>query len=101
MIKQFLHHLQENFFTVFIFTTYILLILSAFGLSSSAPQYLHYLDYYVSIYICLFLIWRFNPLRSKYEFTELDRKIAFTSGLFIFTTTALNKYLLDIKHYLI
>jgi hypothetical protein len=50
------------------------------------------------------LIWRFNPFRTYYEFTDLDRKIAFSSGLFILTTTTLNKYLLffedKIKKYL-
>jgi hypothetical protein len=54
---------------------------------------LDYLDYYVRIYICLFLIWRFNPLRSTYEITSLDIKIAFNSGVFLLTTTALNQYL--------
>lgn len=98
MIKQLLHSLQENLFNVFIFITYILIILSTFGLSQTAPQYLSSLDYYVRIYICLFLIWRFNPLRTKYEFTDLDRKIAFTAGVFILTTTTLNKYILDFKN---
>jgi hypothetical protein len=55
------------------------------------------IDYYVRIYICLFLLWRFNPFRKINKFTELDRKIAFTAGLFILTTTALNKYLDDAK----
>ena len=38
-------------------------------------------------------MWRFNPLRTHYEFTDLDRKIAFSAGAFILTTTALNQYL--------
>ena len=73
------------------------MILSAFGLSETVPKFLQSLDYYVRIYICLFLIWRFNPLRSNYEFTDLDRKIAFTAGLFILTTTALNQYVEQLK----
>lgn len=97
MIKQVLHKWQESFFNIFIYVTYILIILSSLGLSQTAPKYLQYLDYYVRIYICLFLIWRFNPLRSYYEFTDLDRKIAFSAGLFILTTTALNKYLDVVK----
>ena len=44
------------------------------------------------IYICLFLIWRFNPLRSKFHFTSLDAKISFNAGLFILASTALNQY---------
>lgn len=97
MIKRQLQYIQEKFFDIFIYSSYILLILSIFGLSYSAPKYLDNLDYYVRIYVCLFLIWRFNPLRSKYEFTELDRKIAFTSGLLILTTTYLNEYILKIE----
>jgi hypothetical protein len=55
------------------------------------------MDYYVRIYICLFLIWRFNPFRGSVTFTDLDRKIAFSAGLFIITTTALNQYLVSIR----
>ena len=92
-----LHKFQERVFDFFILISYILIIISAFGLSQSAPKYLQTLDYYVRIYICLFLIWRFNPFRTYYEFTDLDRKIAFSAGAFILTTTALNQYLNYIK----
>ena len=98
MIKSQLHRLQEILFNTFIVISYSLIILSFLGLSQSAEQYLQSLDYYVRIYICLFLIWRFNPFRSSYEFTDLDRKIAFSGGLLILTTSALNNYLTDIKN---
>jgi len=97
MTKSQLHRLQEILFNIFIVVTYFLIIISSFGISDSAQKYLKLLDYYVRIYVCLFLIWRFNPFRSYYEFTNLDRKIAFSAGLLILTTTALNEYLNDIK----
>jgi hypothetical protein len=87
-----LFDLQHNLFTFFIIISYVLIIALYLGLSSSAGSYLHVIDYYMRIYICLFLIWRFNPFR-KIEFTELDRKIVFSAGLFILTTTALNQYI--------
>ena len=96
MIKQ-LYKWQEKIFDFIIYSSYILIIISALGLSETAPKYLQSLDYYIRVYICLFLIWRFNPLRSSYDFTELDRKIAFSAGVFILTTTALNQYLDDFK----
>jgi hypothetical protein len=77
-----------------------LIIISSFGLSDSAQKYLKLLDYYIRIYVCLFLMWRFNPFRSYYEFTNLDRKVAFSAGLLILTTTALNQYLNEIKEFL-
>ena len=94
--KKSLHKFQENLFNLFIIISWILILISAVGLSQSTPKFLKYLDYYIRIYICLFLIWRFNPLRSHYEFTDLDRKIAFSAGLFILTTTVLNQYMVDI-----
>jgi len=92
-----LHEAQSNFFNIFIYITYALLFISALGISQTAPKYLDSMEYYIRIYICLFLMWRFNPLREKYEFTDLDRKIAFSAGAFILTTTALNQYLEQLK----
>ena len=92
-----LHTVQEKFFTGFLFISYLLIFVSFFGLSSSAPEYLATLDYYIRVYTCLFLIWRFNPFRTLVKFTELDRKITFSAGLFILTTTALNNYLVTIN----
>ena len=97
-MKHTLHHFQDRLFNIFIYLSYFLIIVSSLGLSQTAPKYLESLDYYIRIYICLFLIWRFNPLRTHYEFTDLDRKIAFSAGAFILTTTALNQYLDDIKN---
>ena len=83
---------QEKTFDFVITTAFILLIITLFGFSQKAPEYLTTLDYYLKIYICLFLIWRFNPFRSKFQFTSLDAKISFNAGLFILASTALNEY---------
>ena len=88
---------QETIFTISLVASYILIVASFLGLSSTAPKYLETLDYYVRIYICLFLLWRFNPFRKLDTFTELDRKITFSAGLFILTTTALSKYISQIQ----
>jgi len=92
-----LNYIQNFFFNFFTTISYLLLIISLSGTSQTATEYLVKLSYYIRIYICLFLIWRFNPLRTNYEFTELDRKIAFTAGVFILSTTALNKYLIYVE----
>ena len=96
MFSKKLNLIQEKLFDFIIFISYALIFASFFNFSSSAPMYLKNLDYYFRIYICLFLIWRFNPFR-QIVFTELDRKIAFNAGLFILTTTALNNYIIDVK----
>lgn len=93
---QTLQKVQEKFFTTFIYVSYFLIIITTLGISQIAPKYLSIIDYYVKIYVCLFLIFRFNPLR-RVEFTELDRKIAFSAGLFILTTTAIAQYFTKIS----
>jgi hypothetical protein len=88
---------QDFFFNIIIIVSYFLIFASALGLSKNAPKYLDSLDYYIRIYICLFLLWRFNPIFPLKKFTDLDRKIAFSAGLFILTTTALNQYLQNVE----
>jgi hypothetical protein len=97
MFNERLNYIQEKFFDIFIVFSFVIIFISFFGFSNSAPEYLKSMDYYFRIYICLFLIWRFNPFRKVHKFTELDNKIAFNAGLFILTTTALNQYLVDAR----
>ena len=94
MLKKILYDIQNNIFNIIIFVSYVSYAFIALGLFSTSPKYLETLDYYVKIYISLFLLWRFNPF-TKIKFTDLDRKIAFSAGLFIFTTTAVNKILIS------
>lgn len=92
-----LNDIQENIFDIIILISYVLIIATFFGVSTGAYKYLDSLDYYVRIYICLFLLWRFNPFRKIETFTNLDRKIVFSAGLFILTTSALNEYVMSVK----
>ena len=102
-INKELHTFQLRVFTLIIYITWLLYIVIALNLSVSAPEYLNYLQSVMKIYISLFLIYRFNPFRSV-KFTELDSKIAFSSGLFLLGTTAIDKiltnYISSIKQYI-
>jgi hypothetical protein len=97
------HNLQYNLFIFVTYLSWFLYIVILLGLSINAPEYLYDLQYYVKLYVSLFLVLRFNPLR-KVKFTELDKKIAFSAGLFLLATTAINEifvsYLNNIKNYL-
>jgi hypothetical protein len=102
-IEHDLYNIQNVGFNIFIIVSYFLLITANLGLWMSAPKYLILLNNIVSIYICLFLLYRFNPFRKKIQFTELDRKITFSAGLFLFTTkimNIINPYFTEAKHFL-
>jgi len=93
-----IHRFQETFFNIFIGISWFLLILTSTGIFNGYPEIFNTIVFYVQIYICLFLIWRFNPLRQfifnmPITFTSLDRKIAFSAGLIILSTTVIQEYL--------
>ena len=98
-----LHRFQNRAFDIIMNITLILYIVIALGLSANAPQYLDELHSIIKIYISLFLIYRFNPFR-RVKYTGLDVKIAFSAGLFLLGTTAIDEilkyYLLSLKQYI-
>lgn len=100
MKKETLYRFQDRIFTAIVRLSYVLIVLTSFGIYNINPEYLTSLNYYINVYVCLFLIWRFNPFRTINEFTKLDKKIAFSAGMFILTTTLLNQYMNSIKGFL-
>ena len=94
MSKSDLYNIQNSVFNITIVISYILYFVVALGLSASTPQYLETMHYWVKLYISLFLIYRFNPFHSI-SFTELDRKVAFSAGVFLLSTTIFNQILIS------
>lgn len=88
-IRKKIHRVQEILFTYATFFSFILYLITYFGLSTLTPTYLEYLDYIIKIYVCGFLIIRFNPFRKFIEITPLDKKIIFSSSLLLLTNTIL------------
>ena len=98
-----LHKFQSRIFDIIIFTTWFLYILIVLGISANAPEYLDDIQFYVKLYVSLFLIYRFNPFRHV-KFTRLDARIAFSAGMFLLFTTIVNStlhtYFEQLKQYL-
>ena len=94
MFSKSIYSFQNLIFNIIIIFSYTCGALIVFGLYPNAATYLANVDYYVRIYVSLFLLLRFNPFRHI-TFTDLDRKVAFSAGIFIFTTTIVNQILLS------
>jgi hypothetical protein len=60
------------------------------GLVDTAPEYIDKLESYIKVYVALFLVLRFNKYTGTSTFTPLDRKIVFSAGLIVLSTSALN-----------
>lgn len=65
-----------------------------FGVVGSEPAYLKHIDFAVKVFMSLFLLWRFNPWTAV-RFTEFDRRVVFSAGMFLFTVTIVNRYLVE------
>ena len=102
--KNDLYIYQNRFFDIIIVISWILYFFIALRLSVKAPDYLDDLEYYIKIYVSLFLLYRFMPFRNV-SFTDLDKKIAFNAGIFLFTATTINSilitYIKNIKSYVL
>ena len=83
---------QDYVFDIVNKVMFTLLIISYIGVSSLAPDYLEMLRMIVQIYISFFLILRFNPYVKRAKFSELDRKVAYSAGIFMFMSTIIAKY---------
>ena len=94
MFSKSINSFQNIIFNIIIIFSYTCGALIVLGVYPNAATYLANVDYYVRIYVSLFLLLRFNPFRHI-TFTDLDRKVAFSAGIFIFTTTIVNQILLS------
>ena len=64
-----------------------------FGVVFFDVAYLRILSTLVQVIVCLFLIWRFSPLRTVRKITPLDVSIIFYCATFLFmNVTAIEAY---------
>ena len=78
--------MQDKTLDIILFVTYFLYFSLALGIYFISPQYINLLHDIVKIYICFFLIYRFNPWRTT-KCNHLDKRIAFSAGFFLLSTT--------------
>jgi hypothetical protein len=77
------------------------LYIIGFVKNDKATYYLNIVDSYTKLIVSLFLIYKFNMFQTNIKFTEIDRRMVFQVGLFLFLTLIYNNlliyYINDIK----
>jgi hypothetical protein len=81
-----LDKIQDRTLDLILFFTYFFYILLALGIYFISPQYIDTLHNIVKLYVCFFLIYRFNPWRVT-KCNHLDKRVAFSAGFFLLSTT--------------
>jgi cytochrome c biogenesis protein CcdA len=82
---------HETLFISGLYLSYLLYIVAFFQIGTYNPKYLDLLEQYMKYYVTGFLLLRFNPF-TKTQFTEFDRRVVFSSAVFLLTTTAIVQY---------
>ena len=73
---------KKPFFMYSFLVVHVLYVLLILGILTSDATYLEHMHIVLQIALCLFLIFRFNPLR-KYVLKDYDGEIIFGSALFL------------------
>ena len=80
----FLYKLHYYFIKSFDIITILIIILYTIGIINTEPVDFIKFNYFLKILLGFYLIYRFNSFRKNpIEFTDIDRKICFSAGLFI------------------
>jgi len=82
----------ESTFDVTVIVVHVAYLALVFGLVEKQPDILETVDFWLKVFMAIFLILRFNPF-TTIKFTEFDRKVVFATGVFLFTVTVVNNYL--------
>ena len=83
----------EKAFDYYIFFSYVMYFAVIFGVFTTVPEYLDELNSLVKLLIAFILLFKFNPFQQNYIVTKFDKKIIFTSGIYLLLTTVVGEYL--------
>jgi hypothetical protein len=74
------------FINYFGYITKLVVVLFIIGFFTDKPSGFLAINFVIKILFSLYLIYRFNSYRkNKIQFTDLDRKICYSAGVYIFT----------------
>ena len=88
-----------DYYIAFSYFVYIAVLLGVF---TTVPQYVTMLNSFIKVVIAIVLLYKFNPFQQNYTLTKFDKKIVFSSGVYLLLTTVIGEYLVEyesiIKH---
>lgn len=104
--------IYENIFDYSIIIVYVLYFIIVYNLYSSHKisfgekllsqeklrEYLDNIQTFLRLFVMSILLVRFNPF-SKITFNDFDRKLVFTSALFLLSTTGINEIIMSSDYF--
>lgn len=79
------------FINYFEYVSVLVLLLFVVGVFANQPSGFIALNFVIKLLFSIFMIYRFNSYRkNKIQFTDLDKKICFSAGIYIFAFSFLD-----------
>ena len=79
-----IYEFEMKFLHIFGWITKLTLFLFLIGFFQNKPTLFVGFNFFVKVILGFFLVYRFNSYRKhKIEFTELDRKVCYSAGIYI------------------
>ena len=93
-----IYNVELNFIRIFSIISKITAVLFFIGIFQNKPTLYIKFNFVVKFILGLFLIYRFNSYRKyKITFTELDRKVCYSAGIYIILIS-LGDYILSFSY---
>jgi O-antigen/teichoic acid export membrane protein len=96
------YNFEVKFLDFISIITKVSFVLFIIGFFQSKKDYIIQFNFIVKVILALFLVYRFNNYRkNKIEFTELDRKVCYSSGIYIILVSffdLINNYIDTIRN---
>jgi len=93
LADSFLDFAKRPFYLGGMILTYLLYFITFMGIFYVNPAYLRNLSTFIQVFICAFLIIRFNPFRQA-ELRPFDDVIIFACAIFLLANLGITEYVL-------
>lgn len=91
IIDIWLNKISAPFYISMIVTLHILYFVTFIGIIRVNSTYIHYLDVFIQLFICVFLMLRFNPFR-EHKLHKNDSIIIFGSAVFLLSNLGVTRW---------
>jgi hypothetical protein len=81
-------------FNTTMFMIHISYFIVYFGIASIHAKYMNYLNIFIEVFVCLFLIARFHPFR-EHTLHKYDSTIIFGSAILLLTNLGANQFIFN------
>lgn len=87
----------KNAYEFLHYISYFMYLTVLMGLSVFSPFYMNIVEILIKLYVVGYLLFLFNPFRSKTQITPHERKLIFDAAIYLLITVVPYKSILGLK----